>query len=309
MNKIGVLVLLVAMIGQVLSQIQCQVCQSDNQVSCESETTYSICLGERKYGPYSCEANEVCTNSADICVDKSLVTGSIINVCGDDETACQTCLNNRNYACVSSTQAARCVNGELSTSLIIDCAEDEICVSDAEPFFSTVCVPNCAATFAQYNATCSNAVYTPPTQAPPTTPSPTEVLSICQEAAETKTTRYFFAYADSTCRTYVYCEKASLTSTTFTQTFTGGCSSPTPYFNTATGRCQATISDSCRTDAPTTTQAPTTTTVTATSTTASSTSEDTTSTTTASSTSEATTSTTTTTTDEPVTVTDEPTGQ
>ncbi|XP_060651633.1 threonine-rich protein [Drosophila nasuta] len=290
MNKIGILVLLVAMIGQVLSQSQCQVCQTDNQVSCESESTYYICLGERRYGPYSCEANEVCTNSADICVDKSLVTGNIINVCGDDESACQSCPDNKKYTCVSSTQAARCVNGEVSTSLIIDCGEDEICVSEAETTFKNVCVPNCAADFAQYNATCSNAVYTPPTQAPPTTPSPTEVLSICQEAAETKTTRYFFAYADSTCRTYVYCEKASLTSTTFTQTFTGGCSSPTPYFNTATGRCQATISDSCRTDAPTTTQAPTTTTATA-----SSTSEDTTSTTEA--------------TDDPVTVTEEPTEQ
>ncbi|XP_034109944.1 integumentary mucin C.1 [Drosophila albomicans] len=296
MNKIGILVLLlVAMIGQALSQSQCQVCQSDNQVSCESESTYYICLGERRYGPYSCEANEVCTNSADICVDKSLVTGSIINVCGDDESACQSCPDNKKYTCVSSTQAARCVNGEVSTSLIIDCAEDEICVSEAETTFKNVCVPNCAADFAQYNATCSNAVYTPPTQAPPTTPSPTEVLSICQEAAETKTTRYFFAYVDSTCRTYVYCEKASLTSTTFTQTFTGGCSSPTPYFNTATSKCQATISDSCRTEAPTTTQAPTTTTTTAAGTS-----------TTASSTSEATTSTTT---DEPVTVTDEPTEQ
>lgn len=105
---------------------------------------------------------------------------------------------------------------------------------------------------ANWNSSCSNAEYVPPTQAPPTTPSESELQSICQAALATKNTRYFYTYADSTCRTYVYCQRSSLTTTIFTTTLTGSCSSPTPYFDTARGVCQATKSASCLAEAPTT---------------------------------------------------------
>lgn len=105
---------------------------------------------------------------------------------------------------------------------------------------------------ANWNSSCSNAEYVPPTQAPPTTPSANEMQTICQAALATKNTRYFYTYADSSCRTYVYCQRSSLTTTIFTTTLTGSCSSPTPYFDTARGVCQATKSASCLAEAPTT---------------------------------------------------------
>ncbi|KAH8302365.1 hypothetical protein KR044_005598 [Drosophila immigrans] len=259
MLKIGVLVLLALIcldMGQTDSSSQCQVCQEDNQIFCESESTYFICLGNRQVGPYYCGVDEVCSNSEDICVKKDALTADVKNVCGGGE-GCQSCSANQIYTCVSRTQAARCINGDVSPSLIINCDADEVCITGVEAF-KNVCVPDCVANFAKKNATCSNLDYTPPTQSPPTTPSPAVEQSICQEAAAKKTTRYFFAYADSTCRTYVYCERSTTTSTVFTTTFSGGCNSPNPYFNTVSGSCQATTPDSCRTDAPTTTQAPTT---------------------------------------------------
>jgi len=102
------------------------------------------------------------------------------------------------------------------------------------------------------NVSCTNDVYTPPTLEPPTTPSPIEQQSICVQAAEGKTSRFFYAYADWSCRSYVYCERNSLSNTYFESTFSGRCSSPNPYFNTVTGRCQARVPENCRTDAPTT---------------------------------------------------------
>ncbi|KAH8302366.1 hypothetical protein KR044_005603 [Drosophila immigrans] len=257
MAKFGFLVLL-AMIGMAMGQnvdsstSQCQVCQQDNDVYCESESKYFICLGNRQIGPYFCEADEVCSNSLNICVKKDALTADVKNVCGGGE-GCQSCSADSKYTCVSRTQAARCAGGVMSTTMIFDCEGDEVCVSSAETDFGSVCVPSCVANFTSLSASCSNLDYTPPTQSPPTTPSPAVEQSICKEAAATKTTRYFFAYTDSTCRSYVYCERSTTTSTVFTTTFSGGCTSPNHYFNTVSGRCQATTPDSCRTDAPTTT--------------------------------------------------------
>ncbi|KAH8371728.1 hypothetical protein KR093_008725 [Drosophila rubida] len=255
MQKFGALMLL-ASIGLAMGQIdlassQCKTCQSANDAYCESESTYYICLGKQRVGPFNCNADEVCTNSLDICVNKDEVTGSIKNVCAD--SGCEVCATDKKFTCVSRTQAARCINGNVSPSLLINCEADEVCISEAETLFGTVCVANCAANFANLNATCSNTVYTPPTETPPTTPSPIVEQSICQSAAATKTGRYFFAYADSSCRTYVYCERSSVTSTTFTTTFSGSCASPNIYFNTANGRCESSIPDSCRNEARTTT--------------------------------------------------------
>jgi len=106
----------------------------------------------------------------------------------------------------------------------------------------------------KWNASCSNAVYTPPTLTPPTTPSPDEMQRICRAASDKyPSKRFFFTYADSSCRTYVYCERNSISSYIFETTLTGSCSSPNIYFNTISGKCQGTLPDSCRADAVSTT--------------------------------------------------------
>ncbi|KAH8397427.1 hypothetical protein KR222_003755, partial [Zaprionus bogoriensis] len=209
-----------------------------------------------------CDADEVCTNSDNICEPKDQLSSDITSVCGTGSGACQTCSATDKYTCVSSTQGARCVNGQLSTLLIFECGDDEICVTDAVEPFDTPCVPQCVADFANWNSSCSNAVYTPPTLSPPTTPSPSDIQSICTQAAASKSTRYFYAYADATCRSYVYCQRRTTTTTIFDTTFAGSCSSPTPYFNTANGACQATVPASCLEEAPTTVASSTTSTTT-----------------------------------------------
>ncbi|KAM8709731.1 hypothetical protein ACLKA7_016526 [Drosophila subpalustris] len=257
MIKFAIIVL--AAMGVAEAASQCGVCMA-NKASCETESSYHICLGENKIGPFTCDADKVCTNSENVCEQKTNIQGDTLNVCGDDNGACQTCANGKLFTCASRTQGARCVNGAMSTSIIFDCGEDEICVSEAEDIADTVCVPKCAADFIKWTATCSNDVYTPPTLEPPTTPSPTVQQSLCADAAVGKTTRFFYAYGDSSCRSYVYCERNSVSNSYFETTFAGSCSSPNPYFNTAIGRCQARVPENCSTDAPTTIAPETTTT-------------------------------------------------
>ncbi|KAM8709020.1 hypothetical protein ACLKA7_015914 [Drosophila subpalustris] len=249
----GIIVVLTVMgVAEVASQ--CGVCMP-SRVSCETESTFHICVGDQKIGPYTCEADEVCTNSPNVCERRSNIQGSIRNVCGVNDNGngeCELCSNGNAFTCASRTQGARCVNGVMSTSVLFDCGEDEICVSEAYDTFETVCVPKCAFDFIGYNVSCNNEVYTPPTLEPPTTPTLIEQQIICKDAAVGKTNRFFFAYVDSSCRNYVYCERDTASNTYFQSTFFGSCHSPNPYFNTAIGRCQAKVPENCRTDAPTT---------------------------------------------------------
>ncbi|KAH8408623.1 hypothetical protein KR215_008348 [Drosophila sulfurigaster] len=201
-----------------------------------------------KLGPLSCEADEVCSNSLEICVKKTEITNEVINVCGAN---CQSCSADRKYTCVSRNQAALCLNGQASSTIIIDCGEDEVCVDDDDGK-AFLCVPSCVAEYQKLSVPCSSAAYTTPTPAPPTTPSTDNQKSICQAASVNKKTLYFFTYADSSCRTYVYCERSSSTSTDFTTTLSGSCSSPNPYFNTVSGKCQASVPDNCESEAPST---------------------------------------------------------
>jgi len=104
--------------------------------------------GDKKLGPYECDPGKVCTNfKDDVCVLKSELNTDIRNICGDGNGACGGCTADQLFTCASRTQGARCVSGQMSTSVIFDCEKDEICISDAEKPFGTVCVPKCAADF------------------------------------------------------------------------------------------------------------------------------------------------------------------
>jgi len=103
--------------------------------------------GDKKVGPFDCEADEFCTNSPNVCVKKSEITASVRNVCEPYNGDCQRCEAGKKFTCASRTQGARCVNGQMSTSIIFDCGKDESCITDGEDILDTVCVPNCVVDF------------------------------------------------------------------------------------------------------------------------------------------------------------------
>ncbi|XP_070070917.1 uncharacterized protein [Drosophila takahashii] len=226
----------------------CQECQTDNDVYCHNQTAYQNCMKNAPIGDIVlCPTGTVCSNSDDVCVDSSEVSTTILDVCGSsggNGAQCEVCSSK--YACVSSTQYVRCSSsGVPVTSNVYSCGSDEICIIQSLSTFGSLCVPSCASEFVGYNASCSNSVYQPATTtaAPTTTPSATQKEQYCIAAEPTTSYSYFFARNtdDSTCTTYLYCQKSGTDWIALFMT----CGSSTPFFDSATGKCVKTKPASC----------------------------------------------------------------
>jgi len=103
---------------------------------------------DKRVGPFNCGADEVCTNSKNGCEKKTMVgSNNIESVCAESNGGCQECPAGKIFTCVSRTQASLCFHGKMSPNIIINCEENEICISDAEMYYGNVCVPICAANF------------------------------------------------------------------------------------------------------------------------------------------------------------------
>ncbi|KAH8235263.1 hypothetical protein KR032_011939 [Drosophila birchii] len=242
---------------------KCQECQADNLVYCLNQTSYRNCMKDAPFGDVEqCPEGTVCTNSADVCV-KDLDGTTVIDVCGSD-SACETCAESSKYACVSSTQFARCKGTTLITSTIYSCEEDEVCYQEGFGIYQTVCVPSCVLDFIDVKPTCTNNEFTTTTTtaAPSTTPSDADEQDICEKAASVTTgttaadstststtastvTQFFYTLntGDKSCSTYLYCQKGPDDTTWKTVFFT--CSAPKPYFDSTTKGCVATKPTGC----------------------------------------------------------------
>jgi len=151
----------------VVESQNCQECLSDNEVYCVNQTSYRNCLSKfwkdfRAYhlwififhpesSPFgnviNCPTGTVCTNSNDVCVQSSEVTGTIIDVCGTSGgIGCATCTDT-NYACISKIQFARCSKEVLIDANVYSCNTDEICSSTALKKYGNICVPSCVRDF------------------------------------------------------------------------------------------------------------------------------------------------------------------
>jgi len=87
------------------------------------------------------------TNSNEVCVQSSEVTGTIVDVCGTSGgIGCATCTDT-NYACVSKSQFARCSKEVLIDANVYSCNTDEICSSTALQKYGNICVPSCVRDF------------------------------------------------------------------------------------------------------------------------------------------------------------------
>ncbi|XP_030571509.1 uncharacterized protein LOC115770397 [Drosophila novamexicana] len=232
--------------AQEADEPKCGACQSGNDALCVTETSYYNCFDGNKYGnEIECDDGFVCTNADSICVKKTELEElpDLVNVCGGGSSGCGVCSTNQKYTCVSKNQAGRCINGKLSA--VVNCKEDEICVADIGFTDVSVCVPQCAADYLKKSPTCSEDVgYSTTTAAPASTISPADRVAICTRESSGVTTLFFYAYADSTCKSAVYCQRNSLTSTDWV-TLTRTCPSSTPYFDTRTKNCVATKPASC----------------------------------------------------------------
>ncbi|XP_064548363.1 uncharacterized protein LOC135435305 [Drosophila montana] len=233
-------------LAQGADEPKCGVCQSANDALCVTETSYYNCFDGNKYGnEIQCDADYVCTNADSICVKETdlVELTDIVNVCGSGSSGCGVCSDNQMYTCVSKNQAGRCINNAISA--VVDCKEDEICVSDIGLADVSVCVPQCAADFLKKSATCSgDDGYTTTTAAPASTMSPSERVAICTQESSGVSTLFFYAYADTTCKSAIYCQRNSLTSDDWV-TVPRTCPSSTPYFDTRTKACVATKPASC----------------------------------------------------------------
>nr|XP_032290273.1 spore coat protein SP96 isoform X2 [Drosophila virilis] len=251
-------------VAQEADEPKCGVCQSGNDALCVTETSYYNCFGGNKYGnEIECDEGFVCTNADSICVKKTELEElpDLVNVCGSGSSGCGVCSTNQKYTCVSKNQAGRCINGKISA--VVNCEDDEICMADIGLTDLSVCVPQCAADFLKKSPTCSeDVVYTTTTAAPAPTISPADRVAICARESSGVTTLFFYAYADTTCKSAVYCQRNSLTSADWV-TLTRTCPSSTPYFDIYKRNCVATKPTSCpipSTVPPVTTAIPDTTT-------------------------------------------------
>ncbi|XP_016959175.1 uncharacterized protein LOC108030663 isoform X2 [Drosophila biarmipes] len=248
MQRIIAIVAIVAAGLSLVAGQTCQECQTDNDVYCHNQTAYQNCMKSAPVGDIvSCPTGTVCSNSDDVCVASSEVSTTVLDVCGSSASngaSCEVCSSK--YACVSSTQYVRCSSsGSLITSNVYSCASDESCIIDALSVFGSLCVPACAADFAGYSASCSNSVYQPATTtaAPTTTPTATQKEEICSAAEPTTNYGYFFASNtdDSTCKTYLYCQKSGSNWIAIFMT----CDASKPYFDSTTSSCVVTKPTSC----------------------------------------------------------------
>ncbi|XP_017843630.1 uncharacterized protein LOC108600506 [Drosophila busckii] len=241
-------ILCAMLLAAVDAQEQCGVCQKDNEVSCESENTYYLCMDNNKIGELqTCPGETICSSDARVCVPKTSAT----SVCNENShSSCQFCYTTSKYACVSQTQYARCIGGEIAA--VFSCKSDEICIFEAQSEFKTVCVPECAAKFISQTASCPNADYTPTTAAPPTTPSLDNKIKRCQEASSGITSTWFYAPYDQECKSYVYCQRRNLNSQDWTAIYRT-CPATAPYFNEETYGCVVKRPASCIVTTTTTT--------------------------------------------------------
>jgi len=76
-----------------------------------------------------------------------MIDENIKIVCNKGNGVCQDCPAGKKFTCVSRTQASLCVNGKMSPNVIMDCEENEICISEAVDQYDNFCVPICTANF------------------------------------------------------------------------------------------------------------------------------------------------------------------
>ncbi|XP_030372159.1 salivary glue protein Sgs-3-like [Scaptodrosophila lebanonensis] len=266
MLKFQVILAFVMLVVTSIAAQNCEVCQTSNAVYCINQTSYQFCMGDNTVGAVqTCDEGFVCSNTDDVCVASDTVDNTnILDVCGNpSDGQCRSCANTR-YTCVSRTQFARCVGGAIG--VVTDCADDEICILDSYSTFGKICVPNCAADFVEFTATCQNDAYVPETTTtttlePPTTPSASDRQTACETAATSNTAIFFYTryQADVQCKTYLYCER--LNDNTW-RTLTLTCPNATPFFSSTSGNCVATRPQDCDTTTTSTTTTTTTTTTT-----------------------------------------------
>ncbi|KAH8259426.1 hypothetical protein KR026_004130 [Drosophila bipectinata] len=233
--------------GLVSAVDQCQVCQDSNDVYCLNQTSYQYCMaGSVVGGVQNCAEGTVCSNANDPCVATTELSATILNVCA--ASGCGVCnINTAKYTCVSRTQFARCTS-QNEYLAIQSCPEDQICIAAALAYKS-ICMPACAAEFLDLKATCSNAeiATTTTTAAPTTTPATADLQGACTTGDPTTKPSYFYTkYSqDTTCRSYVYCQRNdSGTTPAWTAVFLT-CSSTKPYFDSETKKCVAAKPASC----------------------------------------------------------------
>ncbi|XP_016983945.2 uncharacterized protein LOC108048007 isoform X2 [Drosophila rhopaloa] len=250
MQRIIAIVAIVALGVSFASAQSCQTCLSDNDVYCHNQTSYQNCMKNAPVGSVvQCPNGTVCSNSDEVCVSSSQLTSTILDVCGtsgSNGAMCEVCSTNAKYACVSNSSYARCSSsGDLLTSNVYSCGTDEICVIQALSIYDTLCVPACAAEFVDISATCSNSVYEPitTTAAPATTPSAEEKQQACSVGEASSSASYFFVRNtdDSTCNSYLYCQKSGTDWVALFMT----CGSSKPFFDTTTSKCVETKPASC----------------------------------------------------------------
>ncbi|XP_017028185.1 mucin-21-like [Drosophila kikkawai] len=229
--------------------LKCQVCLDANDVYCLNQTSYQNCMKGKPFGDVEvCPTGTVCTNDADVCVEKPDGT-TIQDVCGDAST-CESCTDSNKYTCVSSTQFARCKGTTLVTSAIYSCEEDEVCYQEGLKTYETICVPSCALNYLDAKPSCTNNEFTTTTTtaAPPTTPSDDEEQEICEAAANPSTssegaTTASTSTADSTSTSDSTSTTASTSTSTTASTSTSTTASPGNKFfytkNTLDNTCNS----------------------------------------------------------------------
>ncbi|KAH8379881.1 hypothetical protein KR009_007809, partial [Drosophila setifemur] len=260
MQRIVVVVALMACGSLLVAAQNCQECQADNDVYCYNQTSYQYCMGDVTIGDVeNCPTGYVCSNSDSVCVETPSATA--LDVCGSsgNGVGCADCSANAKYVCVSSTQYVRCSSGNPLTSIVFSCNADEICVNSALESYQFICVPSCAANFASLEATCSNSEYLPvtTTAAPTTTPSPAAREEACRDAQPSTSPRFWYTrnYADSTCNSYLYCQSSGTTSWV---AILLNCGTASPFYDATRNMCLATRPASCSVTLPPATDAPVT---------------------------------------------------
>ncbi|XP_020817013.1 uncharacterized protein LOC110190732 [Drosophila serrata] len=252
MQRITATIAIVASLVALVGAQTCQECQADNAVYCHNQTSYQNCMKNAAFGDIvNCPTGTVCSNSGDVCVASSQVDGtSVLDVCGTsggNGAQCQVCATDAKFSCVSSTQFARCSSsGDLITSTVYSCDADEVCIIDSLSLFGTLCVPTCAADYVGMEATCTNSVYQPitTTAAPTTTPSADQRQQACRDAEPSSSPNYFYTrnYDDSTCNSYLYCQKSG---TDNWVSIYMSCAASRPFFDVSIGSCVVSRPVSC----------------------------------------------------------------
>ncbi|XP_039230696.1 A-agglutinin anchorage subunit [Drosophila yakuba] len=259
MQRIIALVAIMACGLSFVAAQSCQTCQAENDVYCVNQNSYQNCMKNAPVGDIvECPADTVCSNSDSVCASVSELNSTVLDVCGGsggNGAQCEVCSSGAKYACVSSSQYARCSStGDVLTTSVYSCGADEICIVDALSTYQTVCVPSCASEFLGLDATCSNSDYQPTTTttvAPTTTPSAEQKQDLCNDGEPSSQPSYFFTRItdDSTCNSYLYCQKSGTTWVALYMT----CAPAKPFFDSTTSSCVTTRPTSCSVTTSTTT--------------------------------------------------------